>query len=140
MANRLAAVYLYPQFVRAGGLFSYGPDENDPSFSLKRAAFYVDRILKGAKPAELPVEQPTKFVFGINLKTAKTLNIKPGRDLVQGAGEDSDLVVPAVNLHPDAVQLEVGHGRAADPARGVLDVGRGRGEHGLDRGAYLQSD
>jgi putative ABC transport system substrate-binding protein len=87
LENRLAAVYLYPMFVRAGGLFSYGPDENDPSFNLKRAAFYVDRILKGAKPAELPVEQPTRFVFGINLKTAKTLGVRIPETMLGRADE-----------------------------------------------------
>ena len=87
LANRLAAVYLYPMFVKAGGLFSYGPDENDPSFNYKRAAFYVDRILKGAKPADLPVEQPTRFVFGINLKTAKTLGVRIPETMLGRADE-----------------------------------------------------
>jgi putative ABC transport system substrate-binding protein len=59
-------------WVEAGGLMSYGADEAD---SFQRAAVYVNKILKGTKPADLPVEQPTKFEFVINLKTAKALNL-----------------------------------------------------------------
>ena len=59
-------------FVAIGGLFSYGPDTAD---TVRRSALYIDRILKGAKPSELPVEQPTKFELVINLKTAKALGL-----------------------------------------------------------------
>lgn len=70
--NRLPSVSVYRPFVAAGGLLAYGPDTAD---IFRRAAAYVDRILKGAKPADLPVQQPTKFEFVINLKTAKALGL-----------------------------------------------------------------
>jgi putative tryptophan/tyrosine transport system substrate-binding protein len=71
----LAASYMYREFAVAGGLISYGPSATDASFSFRRAAYFVDRILRGAKPGELPVEQPTRFYLTVNLKTAKTLNL-----------------------------------------------------------------
>ena len=70
--NNVPAVYIASDFVRDGGLLSYGPDLVD---SLRRAATYVDRILRGAKPAELPVQLPTKFEMAVNLKTAKALGL-----------------------------------------------------------------
>jgi putative tryptophan/tyrosine transport system substrate-binding protein len=70
--NRLPAVYSYREYVDAGGLMSYGPDLADAA---RRAAIYVDKILKGAKPSDLPVEQSTKFDLMINLKTAKALGV-----------------------------------------------------------------
>jgi putative ABC transport system substrate-binding protein len=70
--SRLPAMYPYGSFVRAGGLISYGVNLPD---LFRRAATYVDRILKGAKPADLPVEQPTKFELVINLRTAKALGL-----------------------------------------------------------------
>jgi putative ABC transport system substrate-binding protein len=70
--NRLPAIYPWPEFVEDGGLMTYGANSND---LFRRAATYVDKILKGAKPAELPVEQPKKFEFIINLKAAKQIGL-----------------------------------------------------------------
>jgi putative ABC transport system substrate-binding protein len=70
--SRLPAMYSQPTYVEAGGLMTYGVSEVDLN---RRAATYVDKILKGAKPADLPVEQPTKFEFIINLKTAKQIGL-----------------------------------------------------------------
>jgi len=71
-SHKLPAVYFERFFVTAGGLISYGPDFLD---QYRRAAGYVDRILKGAKPADLPVQAPTKYELAINLKTAKNLGL-----------------------------------------------------------------
>jgi len=70
--NRLPAIYPWPEFVEDGGLMTYGPSSND---LFRRAATYVDKILKGAKPADLPVEQPKKFEFIVNLKAAKQIGL-----------------------------------------------------------------
>ena len=69
---RLPAIYPYKEFVDEGGLMSYGTDYDD---LFRRAAVYVDKILKGAKPADLPVQQATKFEFVINLKAAKQIGL-----------------------------------------------------------------
>jgi putative ABC transport system substrate-binding protein len=72
LKSRLPSVYVRREFVDAGGLMSYGADIAD---SYRRVAYFVDRILKGAKPADLPVEQPTKVEFAINLQTAKKIGL-----------------------------------------------------------------
>jgi putative ABC transport system substrate-binding protein len=71
--HKLPAVYFERFFAAAGGLISYGPDQVD---QYRRAATYVDRILKGEKPADLPVQAPTKYEMVINLKTAKALGLE----------------------------------------------------------------
>ncbi len=83
-AHRLPAIYENDIYVRDGGLMSYGPDLNE---SLARVAALVDRILKGAKPAELPFEQPTLFRFVLNLKTAKSLGLEVPPTLLALADE-----------------------------------------------------
>jgi putative ABC transport system substrate-binding protein len=82
--NRLPSMYPGREFVAAGGLMFYGGSIPEMH---RRAAIYVDRILKGAKPSELPVEQPTKFDMVINLKTAKTLGLAIPQSLLQRADE-----------------------------------------------------
>jgi putative ABC transport system substrate-binding protein len=82
--SRLPAVYSFKNYVDAGGLMSYGPNVRDMS---RRAATYVDRILKGAKPGDLPVEQPATFELVINLKTAKTLGLTIPQSLLGRADQ-----------------------------------------------------
>jgi putative ABC transport system substrate-binding protein len=69
----IPALYFDPEFPRIGGLMSYSDDRAE---SFRQAGLYVGRILKGEKPADLPVQQPTKFTFAINLSTAKALNLQ----------------------------------------------------------------
>jgi len=84
LAHRLPSIYLFRAFALAGGLLAYGPDEGQ---LLELAAQYVDKILKGADPAELPVEQPTKFRFTINQKTARSLGLTLPRPMLLLADE-----------------------------------------------------
>ena len=81
---RVPAIYYFPLFARAGGLISYGPDEID---MFRRAAGYVDRIFKGDKASDLPVQQPTNYRVVINLKTVKTLGIEIPASLLARADE-----------------------------------------------------
>jgi putative ABC transport system substrate-binding protein len=82
--NRLPAVYSFKFMVRAGGLMSYGIVSAD---HYRQAAYYVDRILRGAKPADLPVQTPTKYETALNLKTAKALGLTPSTGLLVAADE-----------------------------------------------------
>ena len=77
---RMTALYSYREYVDGGGLIAYGP--NDRTL-FRRVAVYVDRILKGAKPSDLPVEQPTKFELVVNFKTAKALGITVPADIAR---------------------------------------------------------
>ena len=83
-ANHIPAMYEFGYYVRDGGLMSYGPNMDD---MFRRAATYVDKILKGAKPGDLPVEQPTRYFLLFNLKTAKTLDLTIPQPLLLRADE-----------------------------------------------------
>ena len=82
--HRLPAVYPFRYFITSGGLISYGPDPID---EFRRAAGYVDRILKGEKAADLPVQAPTTYELAINLKTAKALGLTLPPSLLARADE-----------------------------------------------------
>jgi ABC-type uncharacterized transport system substrate-binding protein len=82
--HRLPVVYAFPFFAREGGLISYGVDLPD---QYRQAASYADRILRGEKPADLPVQQPTKFALVVNLATAKALGLKIPEVLLLRADE-----------------------------------------------------
>ena len=84
MRNRLPGISFSRTFVRTGGLLSYGPDLQS---LWGRAATYADRILKGAKPGNLPIEQPKKFEMWLNLKTAKALGLTIPQSLLLRADE-----------------------------------------------------
>jgi putative ABC transport system substrate-binding protein len=83
-AHRLPAIYEFDSLVREGGLMSYGADLKE---SFERAAAMVDRIFKGAKPGDLPFEQPTRYLFVINLKTAKSIGLEIPPNLLALADE-----------------------------------------------------
>jgi hypothetical protein len=113
--NRLPGIYAMTDFAIEGGLLSYSADVNDMQ---QLAAVYVDRVLRGAKPASLPIEQPTKFELVVNLKTAKTLGIKntrhqdcadgadPGRPRDRMNRRDTVLSLLALGAAPLAVQAQ----------------------------------
>jgi putative ABC transport system substrate-binding protein len=82
--HRLPSVYPFRYFAASGGLISYGPNSIDP---YRRAAVYIDRILRGEKPADLPVQAPTKYDLVINLKTAKALGLPVPDSLLARADE-----------------------------------------------------
>jgi putative ABC transport system substrate-binding protein len=82
LKSRLPSMYVGSTFVDAGGLMSYGADQAE---SHRRVAYFVDRILKGAKPADLPVEQPMRFELVVNLKTADQIGVKIDPNLLARA-------------------------------------------------------
>jgi putative ABC transport system substrate-binding protein len=82
--NKLPSVYTFREYIEAGGLIAYTANYND---LFRRAASYVDKILKGAKPGDLPIEQPRRFSLFINLKTARALGLMVPRSLLAGAEE-----------------------------------------------------
>jgi putative ABC transport system substrate-binding protein len=82
LKSRVPSMYIYREAVEAGGLMYYGADQAE---SYRRVAYFVDRILKGAKPADLPVEQPMKFELVFNLKTAKQIGVTIPQSLLYRA-------------------------------------------------------
>jgi putative ABC transport system substrate-binding protein len=87
VAQQLAAIYYYREFAVAGGLLSYGPTETDPSFSFRRVAYFVAQLLRGVKPGDLPVEQPTRFNLTINRNAANSLGLTIPETLLATADE-----------------------------------------------------
>ena len=81
---RLPAVYSNPLYAQSGALISYGPD---PAALFHQAAGYIDQILRGAKPGDLPVQQPTRFLLAVNLKTAQALGLTVPQSLLARADE-----------------------------------------------------
>ena len=113
--SRLPSVYNSREFIDAGGLMYYGVD---PAESYRRVAYYVDRILKGTKPADLPVEQPTKFELVINLKTAKQIGLTIPPE-VAGPGYQNHSVNKA---HVQASDVTIGSRRKIDEAEKLVAV------------------
>ena len=105
--HRLPAVYSYSYFVRSGGLDSYGPDTLD---QYRRAADYIDRIFKGEKPADLPVQTPTKYNLAINLKTAQSLRFSPCRTRCHARRRGDPIAVLFAALHQCPLLAQSGHG------------------------------
>ncbi len=123
--SRLPAIYFFRSWVVAGGLMSYGPT----SEAIARAAYYVDRILKGAKPADLPVEQPMKFELVINLTTAKALGLTIPPSILFQADEVIDVATvtvpgpPEVTITPPAADLPPELAAYSGTWEGIWDTG-----------------
>ena len=96
LQNRLPAIFHLREFARVGGLVSYGVDRSD---LYRRAATYVDKILKGTSPAALPIEQPTQFELAVNLKTAKALGLTVPSTLLATADEVDRITIIFVAPH-----------------------------------------
>jgi len=92
--HNLPAVYPFRYYAVDGGLITYGPDTHDP---IRRAAAYADRILKGERPADMPVQAPTKYELVINLKTAKALGLTLAPTLLARATGGKSLLIPKQN-------------------------------------------
>ena len=115
--NKVPAVYWASFFARDGGLLSYGPDLVDIN---RRAATYVDRILRGAKPAELPVQLPTKYEMVVNLKTAKSLGLTMPQSILLRAAETCDEVAAPNHSITSSARSKIDCGTARPSALAVL--------------------